>query len=360
MTPEISERRLHELELLTQTYGGIVVVSLFQKRAIPHYKTFIGSGKLDELIETAKAEKATLLIINNILKPKQMFEIEERIRKHGLRVWDRMDLILNIFAKHAKTRVAKLQIKQAAIRHMGPRIFGMGSELMRQAGGVGGRAGKGESNTEIMKRHLAAQERQIKKELERLRRAQEGRRSRRERIGFKTISFIGYTNAGKSSLLKTLTHKQAYVANELFATLDTKLGKLWLPHAETSVLLNDTIGFIQDLPPEVIDAFRSTLDETMDASLLLHVIDISDPYFEQKIQEVEEILTSLHAEQKPKLYVFNKIDLATRVPKKKLLKAYAEFHPVFTSAHTGEGLDSLRETIESLLYPSKTKHRNDA
>ncbi len=353
MASETSERRLHELELLTQTYGGIAVVSLFQKRAIPHYQTFIGSGKLEEIIETAKAEKAKLLIINNILKPKQMFEIEQRIRKHGLRVWDRMDLILNIFAKHAKTRVAKLQIKQAAIRHMGPRIFGMGAELMRQAGGVGGRAGKGESNTEIMKRHLAAQERQNKKELERLRRASGGRRNRRDRLGFKTISFVGYTNAGKSSLLKALTKKQAYIADELFATLDTKLGKLWLPNAKTSVLLSDTIGFIQDLPPEVVDAFRSTLDETMDAALLLHVIDVSDPYFEQKIKEVEEVLASLGADQKPKIYVFNKTDLAKRIPKKRLREIYADFHPVFTSAATGEGLDELRKHIETHFFPQE-------
>jgi len=258
---------------------------------------------------------------------------------------------LNIFAKHAKTRVAKLQIKQAAIRHMGPRIFGMGAELMRQAGGVGGRAGKGESNTEIMKRHLAAQERQNKKELERLGRASGGRRDHRERIGFKTVSFVGYTNAGKSSLLQALTKKRAYIADELFATLDTKLGKLWLPNVNTSVLLSDTIGFIQDLPPDLIDAFRSTLDETMEAALLLHVIDVSDPYYEQKIDEVEEVLKGLGAGQKPKLYVFNKTDLTKRIPRKRIREQFVEFRPTFTSAVTGEGLDELRTTIETLLFP---------
>lgn len=354
--PELDEdsssRRLHELELLTQTYGGIVVVSLYQKRAAPHYRTFIGPGKLDEVIEIAKETGAKLLVVNNILKPKQMFEIEQRIRKHGLRVWDRMDLILNIFAKHAKTSVAKLQIRLAAIRHMGPRIFGMGSELMRQAGGVGGRAGKGESNTEIMKRHLAGQERQIKKELERLDRARSGHRDRRTRIGFKTVSLVGYTNAGKSSLLRALTKKDAYVADELFATLDTKLGKLWLPNANASVLLSDTIGFIQDLPPDLIKAFRSTLDEVLDADLLLHVIDISDPYYEDKIIEVEDVLESIGVGEKPKLYVFNKLDQAKRLPIRSIKKRYSEYHPVFASAHSGEGLDRLRDTIEAAMFPS--------
>jgi GTP-binding protein HflX len=362
MPKEVAERRLTELDALTKTYGGIVVVKLLQKRAIPNYRTYIGTGKIQELIETAKQEGCELIIVNNLLKPKQMFELGEILRKQQLRVWDRVDLILKIFDKHAKTAEAKLQIKLAAIRHMGPRIFGMGMELMQQAGGIGGRGGQGETNTEMMKRHLAAQEDHIKKELAKLAISRKGHRVRRDRLGLKTVSIVGYTNAGKSSLLNALTRKGAYVANQLFATLDTRVGKLWVakePDAKTGkpqgeeLLLSDTIGFIQDLPPQLIQAFRSTLDETIDADLILHVIDVSDPHREAKIQEVETILAELGVHDTPKLYVFNKIDLMKRVPEKTLSKTYREYSPIFVSTTTKQGLDSLMKQLPLQLDATK-------
>ncbi len=358
MPKATAERRLTELDALTKTYGGIVVVKLLQKRATPNYRTYIGPGKIEELIETAKQEKCELIIVNNLLKPKQMFELGEILRKQGLRAWDRVDLILKIFDKHAKTSEAKLQIKLAALRHMGPRIFGMGMELMQQAGGIGGRGGQGETNTEMMKRHLAAQEDHAKKELAKLAIGRAGHRTRRDRLGLKTVSIVGYTNAGKSSLLNALTKKGAYVANQLFATLDTRVGKLWIHKAadeKTSkpqgeeVLLSDTIGFIQDLPPQLIQAFRSTLDETIDADLILHVIDVSDPHRDEKIQEVEAILDELGVHDTPKLYVFNKIDLVKRIPEKTLRKTYRAYSPVFVSAGTKQGLDSLVNQLKTSL-----------
>jgi GTP-binding protein HflX len=348
MDQPTAKRRLLELESLTQTYGGIVVVKLMQKRDMPNYRTYIGTGKIEEIVELAKKEGAELLIVNNLLKPKQMFELGEILRKNNMHVWDRVDLILKIFDKHAKTAEAKLQIKLAAIRHMGPRIFGMGMELMQQGGGIGTR-GQGETNTEIMKRHLASQEEQVQKQLDKLAVSRAGHRHRRDRIGLKTISIVGYTNAGKSSLLNALTKKHAYVANQLFATLDTRIGELWLPQLQKSVLLSDTIGFIQDLPPQLISAFRSTLDETVDADLLLHVIDVNDPYLPQKIEEVEEILKNLEVSRIPKIYVFNKIDLKKRVPRTTLMKKYKEFHPVFVSSITKEGLEELKEEIEGMI-----------
>ncbi len=358
MPKATAERRLTELDALTKTYGGIVVVKLLQKRATPNYRTYIGPGKIEELIQTAKQEKCELIIVNNLLKPKQMFELGEILRKQGLRAWDRVDLILKIFDKHAKTSEAKLQIKLAALRHMGPRIFGMGMELMQQAGGIGGRGGQGETNTEMMKRHLAAQEEHAKKELAKLAIGRAGHRTRRDRLGLKTVSIVGYTNAGKSSLLNALTKKGAYVANQLFATLDTRVGKLWIstsidektgkPQGE-EVLLSDTIGFIQDLPPQLIQAFRSTLDETIDADLILHVIDVSDPHRDEKIKEVEAILDELGVHDTPKLYVFNKIDLVKRVPEKTLKKTYQTYSPVFVSAGTKKGLDSLVYQLKASL-----------
>lgn len=344
----IATRRILELESLTKTYGGIIIVKLFQKRGTPDYQTYIGSGKLDEIIALGKQERAELLIINNLLKPKQMFEIGERLRKHGMVAWDRVDLILKIFAKHAQTAEAKLQIKLAAIHHMGPRIFGMGMEMMQQGGGIGGR-GIGETNTEIMKRHLAEQEKQVKKQLQKIAVSRAGHRARRDRIGLKTVSIVGYTNAGKSSLLNALTKKDAYVANELFATLDTKIGRL-----SNDILLSDTIGFIQNLPPQLIDAFRSTLDETIDADLILHVIDASDPYMTEKISEVEAILDQLGVHETPKIYVFNKIDATKRLGKTKLIKEYKSFTPVFVSALKREGLEELKVMIGKQLQRSET------
>lgn len=345
MDKEVAARRLMELESLTKTYGGVIVVSVVQKRSLPDYKTYVGSGKLDELIELAKKEKAEILIINNLLKPKQMFTVGEKLRPHKMMVWDRIDLILKIFQKHAQTAEAKLQIKLAAIHHMGPRIFGMGMEMMQQAGGTGTRGGQGETNTEIMKRHLFDQERRIKKDLEAAARSRKVHRERRDRLGMKTVSIVGYTNAGKSSLLNALTKKGAYVADALFATLDTRVSKLWLPQTETEILLSDTIGFIQDLPPDLVSAFRSTLDETVDADILLHVIDIGDPFMAEKIDEVEAILKSLGVDKTPTIYVFNKMDTIKNRPHDWLVERFADKTPVFVSAATGQGLEDLKDAL---------------
>ena len=362
----VAERRLLELESLTHTYGGFVIIKLIQKRQMPDYRTYIGSGKLAEILKIAQEERAELLIINNLMKPKQLFEVEEFFRKNKkpIQVWDRIDLILKIFSKHAKTSEAKLQIKLAAIRHMGPRIFGMGMELMQQTGGIGTR-GQGETNTEVMRRHLAQQEEQNKKQLDRVAASRSLHRARRDRQGLKTISVVGYTNAGKSTLVNALTRKGAYVANELFATLDTHVGKMWLPvstvpdhvrahggaplPSPAPVLVSDTIGFIQDLPPQLISAFRSTLDETVDADLLLHVIDVADPYIHEKIAEVEAILDQIGVSNIPKIYVFNKIDSVKRSGKTALKKKYAAFTPVFVSAEKALGLDELKTAVAKKL-----------
>jgi GTP-binding protein HflX len=227
---------------------------------------------------------------------------------------------------------------------MGPRIFGMGMEMSQQGGGIGTR-GAGETNTEKMKRHLAEQEKKIRGELERVSRSRAVHRAHRRRVGLKTVSIVGYTNAGKSSLLNALTHKGAYVANALFATLDTRVGKLWLPEQNTSILLSDTIGFIQDLPPDLISAFRSTLEETIEADILLHVIDVNDEHVHKKIEEVQDVLTQLGITDTPVVYVFNKIDLAKSVPRKTLEKKYKKHTPVFVSSLTGEGMEDLVQKI---------------
>lgn len=320
-----AEKRLNELENLVNTYGGIVVVKAIQKRAMPDYETYIGSGKVQEIFQLAKEHDAHILVVNNILKPKQIFNLDENLRKANMRTWDRVDLILKIFDKHAKTTEAKLQIELAGIRHMGPRIYGMGLELSQQAGAVGLRSGQGETNIELMKRHLKIHELNILKKLKHYELINQGHRDRRKRQNLQTVSIVGYTNAGKSSLLNALTGKDVYIADELFATLDTRIGKLYIPHADNiqknysngeykyspgkEILISDTIGFIQDLPPELIQAFKSTLAETVESDLILHIIDINDPDIHDKIIIVEKILEQLGLKNKTKLYVFNKVDI---------------------------------------------------
>ena len=349
---EESKHRLDELESLVKTYGGVAVVKVVQKRGIPDYKTYIGSGKIQEILLENKSQiakdKASLLIINNLLKPTQNYNLGEICKKESIEVWDRIDLILKIFDKHAKSVEAKLQIELAAIKHMGPRIYGMGLELTRQAGGIGTR-GVGETNIQIMKRHLKRREQKIREKLKHYDLVQKNHRNQRRSKDLKTASLVGYTNAGKSTLLNALTKKGVYVADKLFATLETTVGQLFLPSADKIALLSDTIGFIQDLPPDLIDAFKSTLSEIIDADLLLHVIDVSDPLYETKIVVVEDILTELGVSKKPKIYVFNKLDLNPDTDKLEIADHYLGFSPIFVSSETREGLKDLILKIENEL-----------
>jgi|WetSurMetagenome_2_1015567.scaffolds.fasta_scaffold69920_1 GTPase len=381
MPKEECDHRLTEAESLIKTYGGVVLVKIVQKKLIPAYKTFIGSGKIEELIAEGKALGANILIVNNELKPHQTYNLGEIFRKENMEVWDRIDLILKIFQKHAETREARLEIELAAIKHMGPRIFGMGMQLSRQGGGIGTR-GKGETNLEFMRRHLGRMEHKIKDELEACKKVRKIHRDSRKRKNLKTVGIIGYTNAGKTSLLNALTRKGAYAADKLFATLDTRVGKMYVPSPATAteilpsavthlpseatphllpegttqpqpheILISDTIGFIQDLPPALIKSFSSTLEETIDADLLLHVIDVNDPKMEQKIKVVNEILAQIDSLQKPKIYVFCKTDLLPPKSKiKELDRKYKQYHPVFVSALTKKGLDALTETIGIILF----------
>lgn len=354
-TNEEANFRLSEAENLVKTYGGIVVVKQWQKKLIPNYKNFLGQGKIDEIIEENGHLKANIVIINNELKPRQTYNLGEIFRPHQLEVWDRIDLILKIFQKHASTREARLEIELASIKHMGPRIFGMGMQLSRQGGGIGTR-GVGETNIEFMRRHLFKMENSIKKDLEDCKKVRKLHREGRKRRNLPTVGIIGYTNAGKTSLLNALTHKGAYAADKLFATLDTRVGKIYFSENHQEVLVSDTIGFIQDLPTTLVQSFKSTLEETIEADLLLHVIDISDPKFEQKIKTVNEILAQIDALFKPTLYVFTKIDRLTKNKEKtikNLLKKYGEFHPCFISSLDKEGIPDLRDKIKKSLAPKE-------
>ena len=340
-------KSMAELENLVNTFGGFVIIKRVQKKQVPNYKTYIGSGKLEEILADAKENKASMIILNNMLKPRQIFNVQWKIGKE-IQVWDRIDLILKIFEKHATSSEAKLQIELAALQHMGPRIFGMGMELSGQGAGIGTR-GKGETNTEIMKRHLAKQEKKIFEKLEKLKKQQEGQRNRRKRQGLKTIAIVGYTNAGKSQLMHSLTQKNIKVKDELFATLETRIGQLFLPGSQEICLISDTIGFIQKLPPDLIDAFRSTLDEAIHADILLHVIDYSDKERLKKIQVVQEILQELGVESTPCIFVCNKIDAIDIRSTKSFEKRFKKYSPVFISALKKERISDLLTKIEKMV-----------
>ncbi len=340
--------RMNELERLLDTYGGFVVVRMYQKKQDPDYKTYIGSGKLDEIEEEALKGNVDYIIVNNILKPQQLYNLEERFEKHHIKVWDRIDLILEIFSKHATTKEAKLQIELAKLRHLGPRIYKMGGELMRQEGRMGTR-GAGEANIEMMKRHIARQERKIKQDLKKIEKNQQQQRNKRTDYGFKTVSIVGYTNAGKSQLLTGLTNKKVKVKDELFATLDSRIGKVYLPTVNQSVLVSDTIGFIRDLPPDLIEAFHSTLAETLHSDLILHVIDIDDLDLEKKVKVVEDVLEDLDCQDKDIIYVFNKIDKMQFDITSEIAEKYKKHSPIFVSGLTKQNLEGLKEVVASKL-----------
>lgn len=371
-----AELRLEELESLVKTYGGATALKAFQKRAKPAYKTYIGTGKIDEIFAELNGN-FDIVILNNIMKPRQIDNLAEyltsleiaRLKEEGrfetprkIQVWDRVDLILKIFDKHADSAEAKLQIELASIKHMGTRIFGMGLQLSRQAGGIG-TVGAGESNLEMMKRHLRKREQLVKDKIKKYAGIQQRQRDQRRDRNMKTVALAGYTNAGKSTLIKSLTNKkEVYIADELFATLDSKVGELYiapaLSHEQQSfarqkIVLADTIGFIQDLPPDLIQAFKTTLAEIVDADLILHVIDVSDKNIHLKIRVVEEILDELlEGKTTPRIFVFNKLDRLDHLSEEDKLKylaeiteRYAKNQPQLVSALDRSSCDALIEAI---------------
>lgn len=351
--PDIVEKnkmqdRMIELENLVTTFWGVVILEHIQKRSLPDYKTYIGSGKLDEIVHEMHLQWANLLVLGNILKPHQMYNLNERLKKIWAVAWDRVDLILKIFEKNAKNEETKLQIELAAIKHMGPRIFNMGMELGKQWW-----KWSGETNTEIMKRHLAKREKEIRKKLDGYRGVRETHRQGRKKKWYLTVWIVGYTNAGKSTLLNALTNKWVLSEDKLFATLGTSVGKLWIAPEDGNdevytpwkeVLLSDTIGFIRDLPPELVDAFASTLEDSIESDILFHVVDASDPKIHEKIEVVDSILDKIWATQ-PRIYVFNKIDLIDGHHLIEIKKRFHSLNPLYISSDKRWWFDELTKIM---------------
>ncbi len=350
MTDALVMKEMEELWSLVMTLGnGEIVDALVQRADHPDSATFIGQGKVEEVIEKVKEKKIDVVVLNSIAKPGQLFNLQKKIspEKLDIEVWDRIDLILAIFSLHAHTSEAKLQIDLAKMRHMGPRIYGMGKILSNQAAGIGA-VGIGETNTELMKRHWAKAMEKVEDQLKKLADEKERQIDRRKRMGLITVSIVGYTNAGKTTLFNALTRKNKLEANQVFATLDSSVGRLFLPELQKEILVSDTIGFIKNLPPHLIQAFTSTLSESAHADILLHVIDANDIDMREKITTVETILTQLQVTSTRKIYVFNKTDLGG-VDEKILTKEYHAFSPIFLSAKNTTGVDDLITTISTMV-----------
>lgn len=355
----VTKQDLEETKQLVDTFGGTIYKILIQKLNHPNPNFYIGEGKVEELKNWCEAEKIDIVIINGLLKSSQLFRIEKELWKVSpkILVWDRIDLILNIFDQHAATTEAKLQIKLARATHMGPRIYGLGkTELSRQGGGVGTR-GKGETNIEFEKRQIKIDQQKIKKELKKVINQKHDRLKKRNEMGIGPVALVGYTSAGKTTLFNSLTGKSKEMNKGLFTTLDTVVGKLKSPLFDEPILISDTIGFIHNLPPVLIDSFKSTLLESLEAKLLLHVVDISDPNILNKITVVTEILENLKATQ-PTILVLNKSDLLTKEELASTIQKITQFflaekkevpQIIPISANTGFQIQKLTQMIEAFF-----------
>jgi GTP-binding protein HflX len=337
-----ARRSMEELQELARSGGLQVLDAVIQVRPQPDPRFLLGKGKLEELIIHSKQVGAEVLLFDRDLTPGQLRNLSLMTDQ---KIIDRTQLILDIFAQHAHSRDGKIQVELAQLKYLLPRLVGKNPALSRIRGGIGLR-GPGETKLEVDRRRVRDRISRLERELEEVRRSRVQRRSQRNRRGLPIVSIVGYTNAGKSTLLNALTHSDVLVEDKLFATLDPASRRLRFPK-ERDVILTDTVGFIQDLPPDLINAFRSTLEELEDADLLLHVADLSSPYVEEQIQSVRGLLAEMSLDQKAQLLVFNKVDLAESERARELSGVHGG---VAVSALRRDGLQDLSARLQEMLF----------
>ena len=338
---------LDELAQLAQSAGYRVCDKVVCRRRAPDAALYVGSGKADEIAALAAAHGASEVLFDQSLSPAQQRNLERHLK---MPVNDRVLLILDIFAQRARSHEGKLQVELARLRYLSTRLVRRWSHLERQTGGIGLRGGPGETQIELDRRMIAEAIQRTRERLERVKRQRRTQRRQRERRGTFTISLVGYTNAGKSTLFNALVKARAYAADQLFATLDTTTRQMYLGEAGCNVSLSDTVGFIRDLPHTLVEAFAATLQEARDADLLLHVVDAANPQHPEQIDNVQRVLHEIDAADVPQVLVFNKIDALPPERHPRQHRDVTELEGrsvtrVFVSAQTGEGLDVLRAVL---------------
>ena len=356
------DENLEELGLLAQTAGLNPVARVTCKRRAPDAALFIGSGKADEIKEMALQLGVQEILFDQSLSPAQQRNLERHLE---LPVNDRTLLILEIFGQRARSHEGKLQVELARLQYLSTRLVRRWSHLERQSGGIGMRGGPGETQIELDKRMIGDNIKRIKERLSKVKRQRQTQRRQRERRDAFTISLVGYTNAGKSTLFNALVKARAYAANQLFATLDTTTRQLYLGEVGRMVSLSDTVGFIRDLPHGLIDAFQATLQEAVDADLLLHVVDFSSPDHVEQIAQVQRVLAEIGASHIPQVLVFNKIDAVAADGLPDVLQDTYDLGGlptprVFISAQQGFGLPAVRQLLVDQVTSANFSSDSDA
>jgi GTP-binding protein HflX len=336
-----AEESMAELRELAVSAGGEVAGEIFQRRQRPDPATLIGSGKVAELKGAVASVEPDLVIFDHELSPSQQRNLERELE---VRIVDRTQLILDIFARHARTREGQLQVELAQLEYLLPRLAGRGAEMSQLGGGIGTR-GPGETQLETDRRKIYRRVRHVKEQLENVRRIRGQQRQRRESVPVAVVALVGYTNAGKSTLFNALTQAGVLECPRMFATLDPTLRHLKLP-SKREVLLSDTVGFIRNLPHTLVSAFRATLEEVHRATLLLHVADVTSSTAAEQQVQVDEVLRELEVQDKPRLYVMNKLDLLPEVKRDSLVDGTNTVH---VSATQGTGMGKLLERIDELI-----------
>ena len=340
-----AEESLAEFKELVWSAGGEVAAELLQRRPRPDPATLVGSGKVEEIAGVAASVDADLVLFDHNLSPTQLRNLEAAL---PCRVLDRTQLILDIFARHARTREGQLQVELAQLEYMLPRLAGRGKSMSQLGGGIGTR-GPGETQLETDRRRIQRRIDHLKSELDSVRRVRRQQRQRREAVPVPTVALVGYTNAGKSTLFNTVTGAQVLSSSRMFATLDPKLRAIELP-SRRKVLLSDTVGFIRNLPHTLVTSFRATLEEVAQAEVLLHVRDAAAAYSEEQKAQVEKVLSELEVMSKPRIEVLNKIDLLDEDERQRVQERAETRHEVAVSARTGDGVDSLLAAIDGALH----------
>lgn len=342
--PLDARQSLAEFRELVSSAGAEVVAELLQRRPAPDPATLIGSGKLEEITGVAAANEADLVLFDHDLSPTQLRNLEAAL---PCRVLDRTQLILDIFARHARTREGQLQVELAQLEYLLPRLTGRGKAMSQLGGGIGTR-GPGETQLETDRRRIQRRIDRLKSDLDAVRRVRRQQRTRREAVPVPTVALVGYTNAGKSTLFNLLTGAQVLASSKMFATLDPKLRAVELP-SRRRILLSDTVGFIRNLPHTLVTSFRATLEEVQQAEVLIHVRDAASTYGDEQKTQVEKVLGELDALSKPRVEVLNKIDLLPQDERNHLKESPQSRSEVPVSALTGEGAEALMQAVDAAL-----------